>query len=300
VSAVGDHEVRITGFEARILQRGSPAVGTHLSCPGRGEQPQVRSVGVDLDDDPPGASVTDENGVPVPTTFDVRGDERETFEVSANTVTCDCSWVLDIHLVVDGEERVETVRRTDGEPFRTSSSVNARTYRFVDGAWRAEEETGDSGAPGSEPAPPAPVGPCDLLDTPTIAALLDQGVTPQPLGPVTSPGLSENLLTETRCSWAGSASPGRNANADSVLDSVEVSLDQFNDDARANEELNARLPMYPQVQATTFPGTDAAYAGDGLTIAQVGSLLVTVQVIFDPKDTPRLVEQLMTDILARL
>jgi hypothetical protein len=35
-TAVGDHDIRITRFEPRVVQRDSPAVGTHLSCPGRG------------------------------------------------------------------------------------------------------------------------------------------------------------------------------------------------------------------------------------------------------------------------
>lgn len=301
VAAVGDHDVRITGFAPRIVERSSPAIGTHLSYPGRGEQPEVRSVGVDLDADPPGVSVTDENGVPIETTFDVRGEQRETFEVTVNTMTCDCSWELDVHLVVDGEDRVETVRRSDGEPFRTSGSGNARSYRFVDGAWRAEEETGEDGLDGSEPAPPAPVDACELLDTPTIASLLQQGVTPQPLGPVTSPGLSENLLTETRCSWAGSASPGRNSEADSgVLDSVEVSVDQFNDEDRAAEELQARRPMYPGLEDATFDGADEGYAGAGVAVARVGSLLVTVNVVYEPSAAARLAERFMTDALARL
>jgi hypothetical protein len=256
---------------------------------------------VNLDADPPGVSVTDENGVPVEVMFDVHGDERETFEVSANAATCDCSWVLDVHLLVDGEERVETVRRTDGEPFRTSASTNARSYRYIDGAWRAEDETGDSGFQSSEPPPPAPVGACQLLDTPTIASLLQQGMTPQALGPVTSPGLSEHLLTETRCSWAGSASPGRNAEADSgALDSVDLSIDQFNDEARAAEELQARLPMYPQAEAITLAGAEEAHAGEGLVVARVGALLVTLQVLYDPSESPRLAERLMTDVLARL
>ena len=146
--------------------------------------------------------MTDENGVPVPTTFDVRGDERETFEVSANTVTCDCSWVLDIHLVVDGEERVETVRGTDGELFRTSSSVNAAPIALstVRGGPRRRRAIAAPRAANQLRQRPLARAIC----TPTIAALLDQGVTPQPLGPVTPPGLSENQLTETRCSWAGS------------------------------------------------------------------------------------------------
>lgn len=301
VAAVGDHDVRIAGFEPRIVEEDSPAVGTHLTCPGKGEQPEVRSVGVDLDADPPSASVTDENGLLVQPPFDVRGDDQETFEVSALTFDCDCTWELDVHLLVDGERRTETVRRSDGEPLQTSGSRGARSYQFADGEWQAEEETGGGRPQNDEPVPPAPVDACSLLETATVAALLQQGVTQQATAPVTVAGLSEHLLTETRCLWVGSESSGPDSSTDDpALDSVEVTLNQFNDEDRAAEELSARLPMYPLSEATTVAGADEAYAGDGLVVARVGSLLVTVNVLHDSEEASRLAERFMTDVLALL
>lgn len=301
VGAEGDHKIRVTGFEPKVITRDSPAIGTHLNCPGRGEQPELRSVGVDLDADPPTTSVTDAQGLPIPTIFDVSGDDQETFEVTANTVTCDCSWVLDVHLLVDGEERTETVHASNGKPFHTSSSTNARSYRFIDGAWQPEDEAGGNGLPGSEPQPPTPVSPCDLLDTPAVAGLLQQGVTPEPTGPVTSPGLSEALLTETRCSWTGTnTSAGGSQGSGAALDSVEVVLAQFNDDERAATELDAEVPMFPGVVVTTFAGADQAFAGEGTAIARLGSLLVRVSVIYDSTQSPSISERLINDVLNRL
>lgn len=299
VAAVGDHDVRIDGFEPRVVDDSSPAVGAHLTCPGRGEQPEVRSVSVDLDAEPPSASVTDENGLLLEPPFDVRGDERETFEVSALTVDCDCAWELDVHLILDGEHRTETVRRSDGEPFRTSASGGARSYQFIDGEWQSQGETGDGGLPSDEPIPPAPVNACELLDTATLAALLQQGLSQEATTPVPAVGPSEHVFTETRCSWLGSKSSGPDPSS-AALDSVELVLDQFNDEDAAAEEFAARLPMYSGSAATTIAGADEAAASDGLVIARVGSLLVTVNVLYEPAEAARLAERFASDVAAVL
>jgi hypothetical protein len=128
--------VEITNIKIRVVARRAPLVGTKISgdC---GDQGVLRWLAVDLDRDPPAIVPEDEfDAAPADTPaeeitpikfpyFLAKGKNPEVINIRANTNGCDCDWVIDIYWTFQGQSGIRPITN-QGEPFRTSSDVNAR------------------------------------------------------------------------------------------------------------------------------------------------------------------------------
>ena len=149
IEGLTDKTVHINGISATIVESSAPSVGSNLTCPGRGEQPNTRSAVIDLDTNPPSVLTYDASGKLVPFAFTVSKGQSEVIDISATTNKCTCSWQAVISLSVDGEQRSYKVQARGNQPFKTTSSSNGKWYQWVSGKW-VEQRTGPSAA---EPPP---------------------------------------------------------------------------------------------------------------------------------------------------
>ena len=118
------HTSTISGARARLLDRRTPAPMSSFTNPAEGVD---ETIGWYLDLDGKSPDVYElVNGTDRGQRFfagkviTVAPGEAVTIEVKAFATACDCRWVLDLDVVVDGASRVVTVDNS-GEPFRTSS-----------------------------------------------------------------------------------------------------------------------------------------------------------------------------------
>lgn len=109
--------VYIYGIRADVLSRHSPAQGAVVYCPSAGYVTQ-RPVDINLDTTGDGRYIT--KAPDSPFGFTVSQSDTEVFSISATTMRCDCTWVLQVEAVVNGQAEQFTV--TDhGQPFETSA-----------------------------------------------------------------------------------------------------------------------------------------------------------------------------------
>jgi hypothetical protein len=115
----------ITGARARVLQRSTPSPAAEFTYPHEGEQDVI---GLYFDLDESGSPAHELISFATPSrepyfahrTITVAPGEAVTLDVNATTQECDCQWVLELDVVVDGVSR--TVRIDDnGKPFHTSA-----------------------------------------------------------------------------------------------------------------------------------------------------------------------------------
>lgn len=91
-----DEQVQVSDIEVKLLDsKTAPREeAVHLACPGQGAQPNITTVGVDLDQPAPTASATNRSGEAIPLLFTVKKGESEIFDVNAFTARCDCEWEI--------------------------------------------------------------------------------------------------------------------------------------------------------------------------------------------------------------
>jgi hypothetical protein len=110
-----DLPVHILNVEVQMVaSRPAPTEGLHLTCPGQGALPDIRTLNVDLDQPAPRAAAMDSSGNAIPVAFTVKKGESETFDLNAHTNNCDCEWKVVLSMEHDGEKFTE-----ERGPFRT-------------------------------------------------------------------------------------------------------------------------------------------------------------------------------------
>ncbi|MFJ5992297.1 hypothetical protein [Lentzea sp. NPDC092896] len=127
--------VVITGIRVKVLERKPPLKGTILSgqC---GEPVNAHYMDVDLDReqpvsfpddlDPDAAASLAAEGLrvdPIRFPYSVSSTQPEVFTVSAHTLSCDCTWMIELDWSAGGRSGVQTVGN-NGKPFRTTSRQN--------------------------------------------------------------------------------------------------------------------------------------------------------------------------------
>jgi hypothetical protein len=133
-----DAQVTLTGLAVRVIKRQTAPQGTAVTFACGGGQ-EFRGFSVALDPTPPRVSTfldTDAAsvlGVPAakvtPITFPYRVSltDAETFVAIATSVSCDCSWVMDVDWTSEGRGGVVVIDN-GGQPFHTTSAVNALVH----------------------------------------------------------------------------------------------------------------------------------------------------------------------------
>jgi hypothetical protein len=127
----------ITGAHAVVLERRNPSPTALFGTIAQGSQ-QTIGWYFDLDErSSPARELTDvdaPNAGPLyfpNRTVTVAPGEAVSVDAFVSTRTCDCSWVLELDVVVDGKPRVVRVDN-DGQPFRTAGGgPDVPEYRFV-------------------------------------------------------------------------------------------------------------------------------------------------------------------------
>jgi hypothetical protein len=142
----GQHErpVLITGLRANVLRRERPLSQTIVYGPPQGAGENIQ-VGLDLDTLTPSARSFDKKQFLAEPYFaahhvSVKPGEQVLFTVRAFTSKCYCEWELLVTAVVDGKDRVFSVKDGD-QPFRTTAFATAyqtiynfdffKEFRFV-------------------------------------------------------------------------------------------------------------------------------------------------------------------------
>ncbi|MFE6176320.1 helix-turn-helix domain-containing protein [Streptomyces sp. NPDC056464] len=127
--------VVLDALRVRVVGRSAPMEGTNYAMDqGCGGALTPRYFEVDLDKDRPIARPADGNdtGVTIPAMrlpYRVSAEDPEVLLVDARTVTCDCSWYLELDWSSQG--RSGTVRIDDhGRPFRTTSTKGLANYAY--------------------------------------------------------------------------------------------------------------------------------------------------------------------------
>lgn len=125
-----NQRILITDVQVKVLERRPPMQGTWIAPDGAGGAP-LRILRVDLDSDPP-SSTREHREQEEPWNFPlwVSQDEFEVFSVIASTGSCDCSWVIELYYVEDGEQKRVIINK-NGEPFRTTATNNATDETFA-------------------------------------------------------------------------------------------------------------------------------------------------------------------------
>ncbi|PWI09934.1 transcriptional regulator [Streptomyces sp. NWU339] len=141
VQGTSDTAVVLTALRVRVTGRTDPAPGNAYAMDqGCGGALTPRYFDVDLDKDRPVARAVAGNdaGTPIPAVrmpYRVSATDPEVLQVTARTVTCDCSWYLELDWSFTG--RSGTVRIDDrGRPFRTSGIEGLPRYEYDTGARR--------------------------------------------------------------------------------------------------------------------------------------------------------------------
>ncbi|MDN3021768.1 transcriptional regulator [Streptomyces sp. S.PB5] len=127
--------VVLEALRVRVVQRAAPAEGNSYAMDnGCGGALTPREFSVDLDADRPVAHSVPghdgENEIPaIRMPYRVSAEDPEVLLVTARTVTCDCSWYLELDWSSQG--RADTVRIDDGgKPFRTTADKKLPQYSY--------------------------------------------------------------------------------------------------------------------------------------------------------------------------
>ncbi|MES5818754.1 helix-turn-helix domain-containing protein [Streptomyces sp. RG80] len=138
--------VVLEALRVRVVGRAAPAGGNSYAMDnGCGGALTPRSFSVDLDADRPvarsEAGHDGENVIPaMRMPYRVSAEDPEILLVTARTVTCDCSWYLELDWSSQG--RKGTARITDnGAPFRTTGDkrLPQYAYDYVNRRWASED-----------------------------------------------------------------------------------------------------------------------------------------------------------------
>ena len=276
VDATTDEPVNVTGIDIIVDERNPPLDGVHLACPGRGDVIEDRVVSADLSNQPP--TVTVSNGGEAPSqdvNYVVRRGEPEAFLVIVTTPTCDCLWHIELHVEVDGDERVEVID-DEGKPFRTTASTAATSYRWRNGSWTPLSPVGS-------PVPPTPTGDCPYLSMNDVDTITGLSWTLSDVR--TESGSVDQPTQSTTCTFLL---------ADRSVEPppyIQVAVMTAATQSRANTDFDELVTGYRTYEtASPIQGIgNQAYLFDDALVAQHG--LDTLHVTADGVDQPRDVVQ---------
>jgi hypothetical protein len=137
VTGNSSSSVVLQGLRFSVTARRAPLTGTHITYTGLGDAIGARFVDVDLDASPPKSGFIGGRGEPEKRfPLRVNSAEVEVFDISANTATCDCSWVAELSYSAEGEQGSVTIDG-GGQPFRTTAVPDRVEPSYWDrGRWR--------------------------------------------------------------------------------------------------------------------------------------------------------------------
>jgi hypothetical protein len=304
VEGRSDRPIQLKELKVNVLERRAPSTGTHITCPGRGERPEIRAVSVTLDQLQPKATTSNQDGTPIPFLFNLTRGQLEVFDITALAPDCECTWEAVLFVQVSGRTHQQTIRDSDGQPFVTSASVNARSYERDQNRWVARGDPGDAPAalPPAEAFPPL-VDPCSLVNDAFAGEALGAATTRrQSAPPYLGSGVAE-VITEATCSYVSSAPPPPTLPpGGAVSDGVNILITGAETEAAAAREAEGRLTRYAPGKATVALSSPAGAvdAGNGVIQAVVGRRIVTIQVTQAGTDGSRAALALAERALANL
>ena len=249
VEGISEDNVQIVGVHARTVARNPPSLGSQISCEGRGGQPPLRSITVDLDANPPTAQLIDAAGKPIPILTLMKG-EVEIIDVTASSFTCDCQWELVFDMKVAGEAQSVVVRGASG-PFRTASSQSAKAYTFTAGSWHEQESGMNSGSPMRQiPGTPVPDA-CSLLTEEELAAILGQPFKTERATTSVTNGAAVPIEWAS-CTWSSTTLPASVPPSGVLNSSVTDEVHRAADSEKARLEFDAMIRGYGQGADTSI------------------------------------------------
>lgn len=151
-------DMEVTGAAVHIVERDRPvAAGYRLACRGEGQVDGENLLDIELGGSTKPRFRPDAQDEPQDLVLAINRGEREFLNVGAAAPECDCTWLLELSLVLNQdyddpqwvtvgpdawvEGRAEDHR--DLKPFRTSSSLYSTEYHFVNGRWQVAEGESD-------------------------------------------------------------------------------------------------------------------------------------------------------------
>jgi hypothetical protein len=225
----------------------------------------------------------DKTGALVPFLFTVHKGQTEIFDITASTNKCTCQWDATIELTVNGKQERYTVRAAGNAPFKTTSSLDAKPYQWIDGRW-ADQSNDLPSPPTVTPAPqdlPGPVPDICKLAAPEATSILPKPVRTKPDANSVQTGAAGALLRHSGCTFVVNVPTPKHVPSTGVLlDSISTWVDGAKTDTLAKAEMEALVKGY----STNGPGrklpelSSDAFLFEGVFVAQTGRMIVTVQV----------------------
>lgn len=270
--------VIINGFHPRVVRPGAPLIGSHVTCPPKGgEVADVRFLAVELRK--AGATYRyhpPKNDTHKSFAFTVSKGQTELFHINAQAIDCDCEWVADLELIVDGKKETVTITDDDDKPFRTTAFVNAKRYHWVNGKWvDASALLGGSNTPSSGIQVPRLTA-CNLVTKADVERLLAQSV----IGP-SEVGFDEHASKSgRRVLRSGCKYEFRRPSDQRLVWMVVVQYEASRNAADGNaefDEATRTLKLNTSVRSTPLPGIgDEALGANHAVFARKGAQTITV------------------------
>jgi hypothetical protein len=135
--------ILISEMRVKVLHKLPPVTGIPVSCPSAAEA-KYRPIEIDLDADPP--RVKYQFGKKA-FGFTVGAGETETFNIVATTTRGHYTWLIELDLVVDGDQRTIEIG-SPGAPFETTARQSSGDWEWdYEGGWSAALDTPRPGIP---------------------------------------------------------------------------------------------------------------------------------------------------------
>jgi hypothetical protein len=236
-----------------------------------------------LDAKPPTALTVDKTGAVVPFFFTVNKGQTETLDISAITAKCDCEWNVEISVNVDGKDETFTIKAEGSKNFRTTSSLDAKMYQWIDGRWTDVATAPQLPQPSAAPEDlPKSVPDVCRFAAPLAVPLLAAPVKTSADAASVQLGAAQIPLRHSGCSYFSQVPPPSPLPPNgSLSDSITVWLDGAKDRDGAKKELQALIAGYssnhPPMKIDE-PRADEAYLFPDVFVASKGRLILTVQV----------------------
>lgn len=228
VAAQEGHQVHVVGARrVPVGDRNEPAVGSVLTCPGRGGEP-VRYLDLDLDADD--AMYFDGQSLdPQELSLPVTGGTTEVIDIVASTSEADWSYRIELVFVIDGTRHIEIIDN-DGAPLRTTAPTNARSYQWIDGHW--QDMTAGASPPALEPPAEIPHA-CSLVTVEEASGVIEMDLDVRTeLQPQVGWGPSGHLIATAICVYASTTE-----------ETVQVSIGRTGSDEEALLEFETQLAL---------------------------------------------------------
>jgi hypothetical protein len=135
--------VLISEMRVKVVQKLPPVAGIAVGCPPAAEA-SYRRIEIDLDADPPRVRYQSEKknfG------FTVQAGETEAFNIVATTARGHYTWLIDLDLVVAGNQSTMEIGSPSG-PFETTARQSAEHWVWdYEGGWSASLDSPRAGVP---------------------------------------------------------------------------------------------------------------------------------------------------------